>query len=258
MRKPKGFTLIELLVVIAIIALLMAILMPALQRIKKQAKMVACQSNLRQWAIYFSLYTDENNGHFHRGWNDSADTQYSWMAVMRPYYLDDPALCFCPTATKTRVEGMGEDATFGAWTNFYGEHGSYGINICVTDPLPGREGGRPADWYWRNRDVKGAASIPLFLDDYWWDTRPHHTDEPPQFEGQVDGWSTNAMKMLCLNRHNGFTNCVFVDFSTRTVGLKELWTLRWNRQFEINGSWTRAGGVFPEDWPDWMRNFKDY
>jgi len=256
MRKPKGFTLIELLVVIAIIALLMAILMPALQRVKNQARTVACQSNLRQWALYFSFYTDENNGHFHRGWNDSADTQFSWMTVMRPYYLDDPDLRFCPTARKGRDEG--QDNTFGAWTNFYDEHGSYGINICVTDPLPGREGGRPAEWYWRNRDVKGAASIPLFLDDYWWDTRPNHTDQPPQFEGQVDGWSTNAMKMLCLNRHNGFTNCVFVDFSTRTVGLKELWTLRWNRQFEIDGFWTRAGGILPEDWPDWMRNFKDY
>jgi hypothetical protein len=66
------------------------------------------------------------------------------------------------------------------------------------------------------------------------------------------------MKMLCLNRHNGFTNGVFVDFSTRTVGLKELWTLKWNRQFEIDSFWTRAGGIQPEDWPEWMRNFKDY
>ena len=150
---------------IAIIALLMAILMPALQRIKKQAKMVACQSNLRQWALYFSLYTDDNNGHFHRGWNDGAYYEDSWMVVMRPYYLDNPSLCFCPTATKSREERV--DNTFGAWTNSYDEHGSYGINICITDPLPGREGERPAEWYWRNRDVKGVANIPLFLDDYW-------------------------------------------------------------------------------------------
>ena len=45
MRKAKGFTLIELLVVISIITLLMALLLPTLQRVKTQAKAVACQSN---------------------------------------------------------------------------------------------------------------------------------------------------------------------------------------------------------------------
>jgi prepilin-type processing-associated H-X9-DG protein len=66
------------------------------------------------------------------------------------------------------------------------------------------------------------------------------------------------MKMLCLNRHNGQTNVTFVDFSTRTVGLKELWTLKWNRQFDTTGAWTKAGGVQPEDWPEWMKSFRDY
>ncbi|MBW3022266.1 prepilin-type N-terminal cleavage/methylation domain-containing protein, partial [Candidatus Woesearchaeota archaeon] len=45
--KPKAFTLIELLVVIAIIAILMAVLMPALQRVKNQAKGTVCVQNLR-------------------------------------------------------------------------------------------------------------------------------------------------------------------------------------------------------------------
>jgi hypothetical protein len=49
-----------------------------------------------------------------------------------------------------------------------------------------------------------------------------------------------------------------MDWSVRKVGLKELWTLKWYRQFDIANPWTRAGGVKPEDWPEWMRNFKDY
>ena len=61
MNRKKGFTLIELLVVIAIIALLMAILMPALQRVKKQARSVACLSKLRQWGLYFAMYADDYN-----------------------------------------------------------------------------------------------------------------------------------------------------------------------------------------------------
>ncbi len=62
MRKQNAFTLIELLVVIAIIALLMAILMPALQRVKKQAEAAACKANLHEWALVFAMYTDDNDG----------------------------------------------------------------------------------------------------------------------------------------------------------------------------------------------------
>jgi len=55
-EDPGGFTLIELLVVISIIALLMAVLLPALGRARKQARAVACQANLRQWGLALNLY----------------------------------------------------------------------------------------------------------------------------------------------------------------------------------------------------------
>jgi hypothetical protein len=51
---------------------------------------------------------------------------------------------------------------------------------------------------------------------------------------------------------------LFVDGSVRKVGLKELWTLRWHQAFSTDGPWTRVGGVQAENWPDWIRAFRDY
>ncbi len=60
MRKLRGFTLIELLVVIAIIALLMAILMPALSKAREQGKRAVCLSNVKQLTVAWLMYADEN------------------------------------------------------------------------------------------------------------------------------------------------------------------------------------------------------
>jgi len=61
MHKQNGFTLIELLVVIAIIAVLMAILMPALNRVREQGKRAACLSNVKQLTLGWIMYADDND-----------------------------------------------------------------------------------------------------------------------------------------------------------------------------------------------------
>jgi len=64
MQRGKAFTLIELLVVIAIIALLLSILVPALNKVKVQAQFVVCGNNIRQVGLAEVMYTTANEGYF--------------------------------------------------------------------------------------------------------------------------------------------------------------------------------------------------
>jgi len=275
MNKRSGFTLIELLVVVSIIALLMSILMPVLNRVKKQARAVACQSHLHGWSLIFSMYTDDNDGYFMGRKYGLAGGCGAWVEVLRSYYSNKPKMRCCPMATKPVTEGG--QSPYSAWgvlgsnwtgggsggdTSFEGDFGSYGMNYWTLNPSPAWEGmgDLRSENCWKNANVQGANNIPLFADCWWLGANPHSIDSPPAYDSDT-GHSygdTNAINRFCVNRHDGYVNSVFLDWSVRKVGIKELWTLKWQRDFDTAGPWTIAGGVLPEDWPQWMKGFKDF
>jgi prepilin-type N-terminal cleavage/methylation domain-containing protein/prepilin-type processing-associated H-X9-DG protein len=279
-KQQKGFTLVELLVVIAIIALLMSILMPALARVRNQAKNVLCQSNLKQLCLAFSMYAGDWDGRFLQGWHEGqsgvSHTDY-WMQGLRTYYGNSHEVRLCAMATKPGTElgggmygGVPPDSTFVAWGVFAGDecgepspawgavtacdYGSFGNNSYVCNPPPDAGAaiqGHPVSNNWRGTNIKGAGSVPLIGDEQWIDCWPHHTDDAPLFSGMQWGVDHSiSMYRICLDRHNGYVNWAFVDCGVRPVGLKELWRLKWHRTFEID---------YPAPvWPDWMKKYKDY
>jgi len=273
-RNKKGFTLIELLVVIAIIAILMAILMPALQRVKQQAKTTACLANLKQWALMFAMYAEDNDSKFFSGQIDGQWTGSGrfWREAMRPYSKDDKTW-LCPQATKNRGHGntggggrmpLTSDEAWVIETNVDGDPdvGSYGLNGWILNPPPNTSavyGRSPAEDHWRTANVAGSNNIPVFTGSWWVDSWPRHEDNPPQKNVQpTDNPNSNEMDRVCVDRHGGFVNCLMMDWTVKKTGLKELWTLRWSRSFITNGRWTKAGGAQPDSWPEWMRHYRDY
>jgi len=272
-RAKRGFTLIELLVVIAVIALLLALLFPALQKARNQARAVVCQANLKQWGSILSLYTEDNAGRLPSKVGDAL-----WL-VRGPFLTPgDPSvpgiyqeirakgIACCPMAVRPggrgrfsasatwdgksyRIEGT-SGSVFEAWEMTSPAppfRGSYGLNSLLFRP----DFDTSVPYIFRMRQpgldilpLKGRGRIPALLDA----TVPH------------DSFSEKTPPGLsfCINRHNGYINGLFLDWSARRIGLKELWTLKWNMQFNTAGRWTKAGGVKPEDWPEWMRGFKDY
>jgi len=111
--------------------------------------------------------------------------------------------------------------------------------------------------YWFTSDIKRGGTIPVLSDSRLQGVMPTDADAPPESDG---GPYTHSFGMsnLCINRHNGGINMLFMDWSVRKVGLKELWTLKWHPDYDTAGPWTTASGAQPEDWPKWMRRFQDY
>ena len=287
MRK-KAFTLIELLVVISIIVVLMAILLPTLQRVRRQARAAGCQANLRQWATTLALYVDDSQGRLPcepmgdcgiwllRGAFLSGDPNEPDDSL---YHFHTRDIACCPTAVRPDEEGgrfftiLGRfpalivegrtGSTFKAWeitTPPVAFCASYGLNEWLfnlrffgpppDDFVPTRPSRTPL--FLDISGLRGRASTPMLLDSAMPGGTPRESISPPRFEFR------EGFEGFCINRHSGHVNGLFLDWSVRKIGLKELWTLKWHYRYNTAGPWTKAGGVQPEDWPPWMRHFKDY
>ncbi|MHC4645482.1 MAG: type II secretion system protein [Planctomycetota bacterium] len=245
MEKRTGFTLIELLVVISIIALLMSILMPALNRANQQAKAAMCQSNLHQWGIIFEMYTSDHKGLF----PPDCSIRGGYVTLIIPY-LRNEKLRLCPTATKTMDEGGRQP--FAAW-QIDEFRGSYGLNDWVLSGWPGISN-EQTTWLWKTPTVREAARVPLFLDcSIFTYVNPRYFNQPPAYPADVIyhvGPSGGEMKRFCVNRHNEVINGAFLDLTVRKVGLKQLWRLQWHRKWPKDEP--------PPVWPAWMQHMKDY
>jgi prepilin-type N-terminal cleavage/methylation domain-containing protein len=300
--NQDGFTLIELLVVIAIIALLMAILLPALSRVRKQAGAMTCQSHLRQWGTALAAYAEDHQGHFPSdpfGCDGVWLLRGAFLSGKNPnapqdsfHHFRTQDIARCPMATKpfgladkkgtflftgaAGVRGGTIKSSFGSYSVF-GTAGSAFAAWEITTPAPAFQAsyglnqwlfmgfhtrGSPsygALRYGVDLDVlslRGRPDIPVLLDGAVPLSSPEDGDFPSLLGG--DAGSHTGMRNFCMNRHGVFVNGLFLDWSVRKVGLKELWTLNWHAEFNRSGPWTKAGGVKPEDWPREMRGLKDF
>ncbi|HUW19266.1 MAG TPA: type II secretion system protein [Sedimentisphaerales bacterium] len=281
MRKQKGFTLIELLVVIAIIALLMSILVPALSRVKQQAKAAVCRSNLHQWGIAWHMFLDDREGRTPTNlawWASTCNETHTHSAnceahLLWPYFKDEKLL-LCPSATKpkealprpptiTRGYQGGKfnasaewyDATEITWENVAAPGKwylfSYGFNFWFSRKTGS---GRTEDNLWGFAPgsilgAKYASRVPLMGDCIMSGNTPQYSDIPPTYEGEpyppMSG-NVNEIRNFCIQRHDGYVNVLFLDFSVRRVSLPGLWYIWWHR------GWPIPSTEDPPVWPEWM------
>ena len=270
-RFLMGFTLVELLVVIAIIALLMSILMPALGRTRRQAQAVICQSQLHSWGVAFQMFADDHEGYFPESDKSAGDSDY-WIISLLPYVgveksADSAArdIFFCPSATKSKNTGFSINnygTTFSAWgpfpmgdTSWYdaGASGSYGFNDWCANPPGELYWTMPGKYSFRSPNVTGHKNVPVLLDALYCDGFPMSANIPPPYPDVYDNWFSNAMQIFCIDRHQGGVNAVFIDWSVRNIGIKELWRLKWHKAFDTEDE--------APDWASeapWMKNYKEY
>jgi prepilin-type processing-associated H-X9-DG protein len=200
------------------------------------------------------------------------DQEAYWPLATLSYY-QDKKIRMCPSTKIIRAkQSHSHGGTLAAWgpfdfgspTDWWAEFdtGSYGINEWCACPPPKANTywGFPTKDAWRIMDIKGANRIPLFLDCIYVSVYPLENNTPLDFEpppyqwrNSWGDWDSEAMRLVCMDRHGGGINSVFLDGSVGKMPLRGLWKWKWHRSYNINGPWTRDDA----NWPEWMRNFQE-
>lgn len=130
-QEKRAFTLIELLVVIAIIAVLAAMLLPALSRSKQMARRTACTSQLKQQFIAWRLYLDDNGNRFpdrrdlksalsggYKPWSTwpTSDPRAGWAALVLSNLVSAPEIWSCPAIQTTALRAAEQTTQFAGFT----------------------------------------------------------------------------------------------------------------------------------------------
>jgi prepilin-type N-terminal cleavage/methylation domain-containing protein/prepilin-type processing-associated H-X9-DG protein len=261
----RGFTLIELLVVIAIIAILAALLLPALANAKRNAVDVNCISNSKELVLSMTMYVDDNRGTFISYYDPNSSLYNLWMQRLTNYAGFQNVRC-CPatlaptpaSSWKEPAGGLDTGATYAGGGGFgtadypwcwastangqSGYEGSYAINGWCYSQNPD---GAANLTYEKAANVTHPVQTPLFSDSAWVDGWPD-VGQSPATDLYSAGDSEGGMDRLSLARHSykaagaaprsvpagkplvGAITVGFVDGHVAAVKLEQLWTLYWH------------------------------